>query len=122
MVAIVAGEAGADSLASTMAAETDLLYSAMSRWEAVIALHRSHDYDWRYAQSSIDDLIAARSMSLVAIGEREGQMALNAFGNFGKGRHPARLNMGDCFAHACAKANDARLLYKGDDFARTDLA
>ena len=36
--------------------------------------------------------------------------------------HPARLNMGDCFAYACAKRLDAPLLYKGDDFARTDLA
>jgi ribonuclease VapC len=41
---------------------------------------------------------------------------------YGKGRHPARLNMGDCFAYACAKTNDARLLYKGDDFSHTDLA
>lgn len=122
MVAIVAGEAGADDLAVRMAEEPELLYSAMSRWEAVVALHRSHDYDWRYAQGSIDDLIATRSMSLVPIGEAEGQGALSAFGNYGRGRHSAKLNMGDCFAYACAKANDARLLYKGDDFARTDLA
>lgn len=122
MVAIVTGEAGADVLATRMAGEADLLYSAMSRWEAVVALHRSHDYDWRYAQSSIDDLITTRAMTPVPIGELEGQMALNAYGNYGKGRHPAKLNMGDCFAYACATINDARLLYKGGDFARTNLA
>ena len=49
-------------------------------------------------------------------------IALDAYQTYGKGRHPAGLNMGDCFAYACAKVNDARLLYKGDDFARTDLA
>jgi ribonuclease VapC len=45
-----------------------------------------------------------------------------AYAKFGKGRHAAALNMGDCFAYACAKANRARLLFKGDDFAKTDIA
>lgn len=40
---------------------------------------------------------------------------------FGKGRHPAGLNMGDCFAHACARSLGASILFKGDDFAQTDL-
>ena len=47
--------------------------------------------------------------------------ALSAFWRFGKGRHPARLNLGDCFAYALAKRLDAPLLYKGDDFAKTDI-
>jgi ribonuclease VapC len=50
-----------------------------------------------------------------------GEPAFAAFLAFGKGRHPARLNLGDCFAYALAKALDAPLLYKGDDFARTDV-
>lgn len=49
-------------------------------------------------------------------------IATAAYDRYGKGRHPARLNMGDCFAYACAKTHDARLLYKGDDFSKTDLA
>jgi ribonuclease VapC len=49
------------------------------------------------------------------------QAALDAYLRFGKGRHPARLNLGDCFAYALAKALDAPLLYKGDDFALTDV-
>jgi ribonuclease VapC len=48
-------------------------------------------------------------------------LALSAFLAFGKGRHPARLNLGDCFAYALAKTLDAPLLYKGDDFAMTDV-
>jgi ribonuclease VapC len=46
---------------------------------------------------------------------------LSAFWRFGKGRHPARLNLGDCFAYALARRLDVPLLYKGDDFARTDI-
>lgn len=61
-------------------------------------------------------------MHLVSIGAAEAMIATAAYDRYGKGRHPARLNMSDCFAYACAKTHDARLLYKGDDFSRTDLA
>ncbi|MET3663804.1 type II toxin-antitoxin system VapC family toxin [Caulobacter sp. 1776] len=47
--------------------------------------------------------------------------ALDAYLRFGKGRHPAKLNLADCFAYALAKALDAPLLYKGDDFSQTDV-
>jgi ribonuclease VapC len=48
-------------------------------------------------------------------------MAIDAFDRFGKGRHPAALNFGDCLAYAAAKHHRALLIYKGDDFARTDV-
>ncbi|HET6195707.1 MAG TPA: type II toxin-antitoxin system VapC family toxin, partial [Acetobacteraceae bacterium] len=51
----------------------------------------------------------------------EFDLATEAYAQFGKGRHPAALNMGDCFAYACARTNGARLLFKGRDFARTDI-
>ncbi|TBW38013.1 type II toxin-antitoxin system VapC family toxin [Siculibacillus lacustris] len=51
-----------------------------------------------------------------------GEFARRAFLDFGKGRHPAGLNIGDCFAYALAKANGEPLLFKGDDFSRTDIA
>ncbi len=50
-----------------------------------------------------------------------GPAALSVYLRFGKGFHAARLNLGDCFAYALAKALDAPLLYKGDDFAKTDI-
>ena len=50
-----------------------------------------------------------------------GNAALRAYLQYGKGFHPARLNLGDCFAYALAKTLDAPLLYKGDDFAKTDI-
>jgi ribonuclease VapC len=48
-------------------------------------------------------------------------LAVDAFGRFGKGRHPAGLNFGDCFAYALAKATGEPLLFKGEDFAQTDI-
>lgn len=50
------------------------------------------------------------------------RLARSAYLQFGKGRHPAALNFGDCFAYALAKALDAPLLFVGDDFSKTDLA
>lgn len=61
-------------------------------------------------------------LDVVPIGAAETEEALDAHDRYGKGRHRARLNMGDCFAYACAKTNGAELLYKGDDFVHTDLA
>ena len=62
------------------------------------------------------------AIRFVEIGAREFEIASEAFARFGKGRHPAALNMGDCFAYACAKANKASLLFIGDDFTKTDIA
>lgn len=47
--------------------------------------------------------------------------AIDAFGKFGRGRHPAQLNFGDCFSYGLAKSLDAPLLFKGDDFLQTDI-
>ncbi len=49
------------------------------------------------------------------------QLAFAAWVRFGKGRHPAALNFGDCFSYALAKLRDEPLLFKGDDFSKTDL-
>lgn len=51
----------------------------------------------------------------------QGLLAADAFMRFGKGRHPDRLNLGDCFSYALAKSLNAPLLYKGDDFGQTDI-
>jgi len=57
----------------------------------------------------------------VAFDERQSVLALDAYQRWGKGNHPAGLNLGDCAAYAPAKSLDAPLLFKGDDFARTDV-
>ncbi len=57
----------------------------------------------------------------IAVSSEHGQLALDAFRRFGRGRHPAALNMGDCFAYALARSRGEALLFKGRDFSATDV-
>ncbi|CAN5619956.1 type II toxin-antitoxin system VapC family toxin [soil metagenome] len=122
MVALIAREAGCEALEQRMAEATELLCSPVSLWETVTALCRSHKVDVAVARKRVASFVADFGFRLVQIGSPESEIALDGYARFGKGIHPAGLNMGDCFAYACAKTNEAHLLYKGDDFARTDLA
>jgi ribonuclease VapC len=58
---------------------------------------------------------------VVGVTPEQAEIAVEAFRRFGRSRHPARLNIGDCFAYALAKATGEPLLFKGGDFARTDI-
>jgi ribonuclease VapC len=70
---------------------------------------------------SVEGLIAELGVSVVPFGERESQLAVDAFRRFGRGRHPAALNYGDCLAYATAQAAHDTLLFVGEEFARTDV-
>jgi ribonuclease VapC len=61
-------------------------------------------------------------IELVNFDEDQLKMALDAFERYGKGRNPASLNFGDCFAYALSKTHGQPLLFKGDDFSKTDVA
>ena len=65
--------------------------------------------------------LATASIELVALDAAQARLAREGFRRFGKGRHPAGLNLGDCFSYALARALGEPLLYKGDDFLRTDV-
>ena len=69
----------------------------------------------------IDQLLTELGVGIVPFGEREAHIAADAFRRFGRGRHPAGLNFGDCLAYATAVAAQDTLLYVGDDFAKTDI-
>ena len=68
-----------------------------------------------------DDLIRDAHMLVETVTVRQAEIARQAYRDFGKGRHKAGLNFGDCFAYALAKEMDEPLLFKGDDFAHTDV-
>lgn len=68
-----------------------------------------------------DKLLAALGVKLVEVSEPQIMIARDAFRRFGKGRHPAGLNFGDCFAYALARSMNAPLLFKGEDFSQTDI-
>lgn len=79
----------------------------------------------RYGSVGLDKtkaLIARSQITITPFTESLAELAAQAFLKFGKGcGHPAQLNFGDCMAYALAKSLDAPLLYKGDDFAKTDI-
>jgi ribonuclease VapC len=122
LIAIIAGEADADALADVLESDGGRLCSAVAVWESVAGLGRSYSLAVPTAREQVARFLREGGFQVVGIGERELRLAIDAHARYGKGRHPAALNMGDCFAYACAKANNAKLLYKGEDFSRTDLA
>jgi ribonuclease VapC len=70
----------------------------------------------------LDRFVDLAGIELVGVDVGQGKIARDAFSRFGKGRHPAALNFGDCFAYALARILAQPLLFKGDDFSKTDLA
>lgn len=71
--------------------------------------------------TAVDDFIADYGIEIIPFDEPLSDLAFDAYGRYGKGRHPARLNMGDCAAYALAKSRGWPLLYKGEDFSQTDI-
>jgi ribonuclease VapC len=69
----------------------------------------------------LDLLLHRLGVELVPVDERHAELARSAYRRFGKGRHPAGLDLGDCFSYALAQSTGQDLLYIGDDFSRTDI-
>jgi ribonuclease VapC len=109
---------GADFMAKIAASE-NVRVSAASAFEvSIVAVGRSGPA----IESEVDTLFTRCSAEIVPLTIDQVSLARQAFLNFGKGRgHPARLNFGDCFSYALAKHLDEPLLFKGNDFARTDI-
>ena len=122
LIAIIAAEPEADEFADLIEDEQVRLCSALSVWETVAGLCRSYIFSVPAARDYVQRFLSAGKFQFVGIAEREYEIAAEAYAQYGKGRHPAALNMGDCYAYACAKINRAKLLFKGDDFRKTDIA
>ena len=78
----------------------------------------------RYGTDGVRDLdlfIAKAQVSLIAVDEEQADLARRGFRKYGKGRHPAGLNFGDCFSYALARSLDEPLLFKGNDFSQNDI-
>lgn len=120
-VAIILREPERERFRIALADAEVVLTSSMATWETVRAVTREIRDPIEVVSTRLEALLASAGARVVAIGVLEGQLAVDAHARFGKGVHPARLNMGDCFAYACAKVHGVPLLYKGDDFALTDI-
>ena len=116
IVAILRGEPEADRLQQAIAAATRRRLSAASLLECrIVAANLG-------IGSELDAWLAAAAIVIEPFTADQCRLAERGFLAFGKGRHPAGFNFGDCFAYALAKQTGEPLLYKGDDFSRTDIA
>jgi ribonuclease VapC len=123
LVAIINDEPESRSLIEAISAASTRLTSALAMWEAVRAIAKAKSRDISEARQLCEAFRTNFGIAIAPIDEATAWQAIDAHQRYGKGTgHPARLNMGDCFAYACAKTNAARLLYKGDDLIHTDLA
>ena len=121
VIALAAREADWEYLVARLDEEDEHRWSPISRWESIVGSRRRLQCALDHAVRVVEGI--AQPFTLVAIGPAEADAAIDAYRRYGKGTgHPANLNMGDCFAYACARTNKARLLYKGDDFSHTDMA
>ena len=121
IIAIIARESDATSLAARLGQATHVVTSPIAIYESVLGLVRVGNTSIADATSVLDLFLKEVGATIVSIDEASGRAAVAAFARFGKGRHAAALNLGDCFAYACAATHDMPLLCKGDDFPRTDI-
>jgi ribonuclease VapC len=118
LVAILLREPDAARFATALAAASKRVLSAVTRVELSLVMEGRKGEAGREA---VDILLRDGDFVIAAVSPEQASIAIEAFRRFGKGRHPAGLNIGDCFSYALASALDAPLLFKGDDFARTDI-
>lgn len=121
IVALLQQEEGWQALAKRLNHAQSVHCSAIVILEAVMRLSTIRGVAPPVAERSVRAFLSGVDAELLDVGGRTATHAVRAFEAFGKGRHPARLNFGDCFSYACAKQAGLTLLYKGDDFAQTDL-
>lgn len=110
-----------DTIEAKLATASGAITSPIAVWETVRGIVRETGAEVGQVRREVEAYLTEADISLAPIGGAELDIALEAFGRFGKGRHPARLNMGDCFSYACARSRGLPLLFKGDDFSRTDI-
>lgn len=115
LIAMLREEPEAGNLRARLTEAAAVRLSAGTLVEArLVAARTDNDRD-------LGKLLDAAEAEIVPFDARQAELAFGAFIRFGKGRHPAGLNFGDLFAYALAKASDEPLLFKGEEFARTDV-
>lgn len=119
LIAILRREPEADSFLRIIAAENECLLSAVSLLETSMVLAGRAGTSTSWAE--LDVLITRANIEVVAQDVDLTQKAREAFMRYGKGSHPAGLNLSDCASHALASSHRVPLLFKGNDFSETDL-
>jgi len=121
LTAILTDESDARELLARLQNARDRITSPLALWETTIAVARILGLPVGEARSAVEEFLALAEITIVAVAPDTHRLAIEAYDRFGKSRHPAALNFGDCFAYACARHARMPLLYKGDDFPQTDI-
>ncbi|MEX0955559.1 MAG: type II toxin-antitoxin system VapC family toxin [Rhizobiaceae bacterium] len=121
LTALLTDEDDARELLSRLQQTRTRMTSPLAVWETAIAVARITDLPIRDASLAVDEYLKLIEIEVVAVPPQTASIALDAFDRYGKGRHPARLNFGDCFAYACARNLRQPLMFKGADFPLTDI-
>jgi ribonuclease VapC len=119
LIAILRDEAEAENCALAIERSASRRVSAVNFVETALVIDGSRN---PIASRRFDDLVKEAQVVIEPVTESQARLAREAYRDFGKGSgHPAKLNFGDCFAYALAKATGEPLLFKGDDFVHTDI-
>jgi ribonuclease VapC len=118
LVAILDQEPEAERIVRTLASAPERSLSAANLVETGIVMQARRGDD---GARDLDLLLAKLRVDIAAVTASQADIARKPFRRYGRGRHPANLNFGDCFAYALAKDKSASLLFKGSDFGQTDV-
>lgn len=121
LCALILVEHDAGEIAARMQPADRLLTSPTAAWETVVSCSRRFGWEPATAMAAVLSYMADMRITLLPVPPEATALAVEAYDRYGKGRHPAALNFGDCFAYACARHYGVPLLYKGADFAKTDI-
>ncbi|MBN9314701.1 MAG: type II toxin-antitoxin system VapC family toxin [Devosia sp.] len=114
LLAIIIGEPEREMCLTALASDSDRYISAGTLVEAFVSCERK-------GLVGIEDLIEALELKVHPVDADASWIALEAYRRWGRGRHPAKLNFGDCFSYVAARQLDCSLLFVGDDFSQTDV-
>lgn len=118
LIAILLGEPEAEAFAEAIAEDNRRLISAFSLLETSIVIEAKKG---EHGSRELDLLVHRTNMQIVSMDGEQVQLAKSAWKTYGKGRHSADLNIGDCCSYALSKQTNEPLLFKGDDFSHTDI-
>jgi ribonuclease VapC len=121
IIAIICGDEEGLSMAARIAQANEVFVSPLAICEAVSGLALRRACPIKEVISLVDAFVEETRAQTIDITAAIGRDATEAFSRYGRGRHPAALNMGDCFAYACARSRQVPLLFKGGGFAHTDI-
>jgi ribonuclease VapC len=121
IVALALNEPEAKRLGRVFDAGDQMCTQAIAIYEAAMAIGRELELPFDESHAEVMAIISRGCIGLIDVTDITAFNVLRAQSQFGKGRHPAKLNTGGCFGYAIAKSHDARILFVGDDFTQTDL-